>query len=120
MATGELGMGDHDGFPAVTADADVLVNRNLAEEGRLRALRQLFAAARAEDVHARAVRQVEVGHVLDHAQDGHFQLAEHHQAAAGIFERDQLRQGDDDRAAEGQGLREREGRVAGARAAGPR
>ncbi len=81
----------------------------------LHALRHLLAAAVAKDIHARAVRQVEVGHVLDHAQDRHFQLAEHHQPAAGILERDQLRQGHDDRAAEGDGLREREHRVTGSR-----
>ncbi len=38
-------MGNQDWLAAVAADADVLVNRHLAEEGRAGGLRQLFAAA---------------------------------------------------------------------------
>ncbi len=93
-------------FAAVAADAYVLVNGHLAEEIGLRSLRQLLAAARAEDVHTCAVGQVKIGHVLDDAKDGHFQRAEHVQSAAGIFQRDQLREGHDHRAAEGQRLRQ--------------
>ncbi|HSN33360.1 MAG TPA: hypothetical protein VLU41_11810, partial [Ideonella sp.] len=46
---------------AIAADAHALVDRDLAQEGRLGCLGKLLPTARAEDVHAGAVGQVQVG-----------------------------------------------------------
>src|ERR1041385_1829220 len=102
-------MGNQNRFAAIAANAYILVNWNLAQEIGLHCLGELFAATGTEDVHARAIGEIEIRHILDDAQDGYFQGAEHVESAAGIFERDKLRKSDDDCAAERQSLRERKG-----------
>ena len=70
----------------ISADADVLIDGDFSEEGCFRFLREGFSAAGTEEIHARTIGQVEVGHILNHAEDGHFEGLEHIQAAAGIFQ----------------------------------
>ena len=51
-------------FAAVATNAHVLVYRDLAEEVRLCGLGQLLTTAGAEDVHAGAIGQIQIGHIL--------------------------------------------------------
>ncbi len=96
----------YNGLAAVAADAHFGVHGYLAQEGRTHRIGQLLAATGAENVHAGAIGQFQVGHILDDAQDGNFQLAEHVQAATGVFKGNKLWQGHDNRAAQGQSLRQ--------------
>ena len=72
-------------------------------------------AALAEDVHLLAVGVHEVRHVLHEPEDRRGDLGVHVHPPAHVRERDLLRRGDDDRAGEGDLLRDADLRVARAR-----
>ena len=89
------------------------VERQRAEQRHAVLLAQVAPAVLAEDsLLVTAVAADVQAHVLDDAEHRHVHLLEHLEPFAGIRERDVLRRGDDDRAADGHALRERELNVA--------
>src|SRR5260370_15920820 len=95
--------------------ADEDVERHFAEELGAQSLRLAPRAAMAEDVAAlAAMRAEEIAHVLDDAEHGHVDLAEHVEAFARIEEGDVLRRRDDYGARERHLLRHGKLSVAGA------
>src|SRR5207302_9883317 len=83
---------DENRLAAVAADYDLRIDRDFAEEGDAEEFGGFAAAAVAEDFFAlAAVAADEVAHVLDDAEDGHVDFAEHRQPFAGIDQRHLLR-----------------------------
>src|SRR5262249_2350896 len=94
-------LGDDDRMAAVGGLADREVGRDSAEELGAELLGFPAGAAMAEDVAALAAMGAEeIAHVLDDAEHGHVDLAEHVEALARIEQRDVLRRRDDDGAGE--------------------
>src|SRR4051812_9489340 len=69
LRRGGIGIGDHEWLTSVGAHAQVLLQRDLAEQRHVQLVREELAAALAEDREALAVRRGEAGHVLDHPGD---------------------------------------------------
>ena len=106
------------GSAGVAALAQRRHQRHLAEQRDLEPLGQLLAAAGAEQLVARAVVAGEPRHVLDDALDLEVDLLGHEGGPLGDPLGRGLRRGHDVDLAAGQELRQRQGDVAGARAAG--
>ncbi len=105
-----------DGLPGITADADLRVDFNFAEEGDVEGLGEARAFAVAEDVNALfAMRAGEVAHVFDDAEDFDVDLAEHFDGLADVGEGHDGRRSDQDCAVDGSGLDQGKLDVAGAR-----
>jgi hypothetical protein len=85
------------------------MQRDLAEEGHAQALSLFARAAMAEDFGPLAAMGAEeIAHILDDAEHGHLDLAEHVETLAGIEQGDVLRGRDDDRAGQRNPLGEAE------------
>src|SRR5439155_9121062 len=103
------------GLTGVAGGADLHVEGNFAQEGDVQLLGFLTGATAAENVVALATFLAdEAAHVLDDAENGDVDGAEHGDGADGVEQRDLLRGADDDGAGDGQDLREGERDVAGA------
>ena len=104
------------GLPCIGLLADSPVERQRAEQRHAVLLAQVAAAVLAENVLLVTAAAANVqAHVLDDAEHGHVHLLEHLEPLARVRERDVLRRRDDDGAAHGHALRERELNVTRAR-----
>src|SRR5208282_3604804 len=99
----------------VAAFAQLAHERKLAQERNPKFFCVARAAAVRKDLVAAATLAADViAHVLDHAEHGHVDLAEHLDAALYVDKREVLRRGDDNAAGKRDALRNRKLRIAGA------